>query len=476
MASLKIGWAKENICPIGEICKKVSLVGQFHERVTTVVRDPIYATALAIESSNGVKMVIISLDLGFIPESLIEDTRKKLKSLAPDLPYKSLIMSATHIHTGPHLKQDFSADLWGYRFKPIPTDPEILTPEAFSDFVAEKAAKTAASAWESRAAGGLVPAFGRVAVAHSRRVSYKDGTAQMYGSTDTKCFLRIEGGADTGVEYIAFFDDKQKMTGIVINLACPAQVIEHEVFISADLWGEVRKQWPECPYILPLCGAAGDVTMRDLVRRDRSEQDMHSEIGMEQQAKRIVRESQYVLSEINSKNIIYDLAVKHECRVISLPIRRVSDEEYFNAKKLYDAYEREYENNDFSAGYEDSISLHMRDRSSYAQVAGIVNRYQLQSETNLLDIEIHALRLGNVALTSNPFELFHDYGMQIKARSPALQTLIAQLSCGFYVYLPTELSIAGGHYSAYVSDGYIGPEGGGILVEKTLDMLQDLYK
>ena len=476
MATLKLGWDKKSITPIGEICKKVSLLGQFYERITDVVRDPIYATALAIESEDGTKSVIISLDLSIIPEQLINETRKKLKALAPDFPPEALIMAATHVHTGPHIKRDFLSDLWGYRFNATPEDPEVLTPEAFSDFVSDKAALAASEAWKNRAPGGVAAGFGRVAVPQCRRVCYKDGSAQMYGPTDTDRFLRIEGGADTGVEYLFTFDADKKLTGAVINLACPAQILEHKYYITADLWGEVCRQWPECPNILPLCGAAGDITMRDLVRQGKAEQDMHSEEGMVQQAGRIVRESRYVISEIRPEDILYDIPIKYVRRFVSLPLRRVSEEEYNMAKTIYDAFEREYEANDFTKEYEDSVQLRMRDRTTYAQAAGIVKRYQLQSETSFVDMEIHTLRLGDLALATNPFELYQDYAMQIKARSPARQTIISQLSCGSLVYLPTELGIEGGSYSTYVSDGYVGPEGGRMLVEKTLDMLQNLYR
>jgi len=41
-------------------------------------------------------------------------------------------------------------------------------------------------------------------------------------------------------------------------------------------------------------------------------------------------------------------------------------------------------------------------------------------------------------LATNPFELFLDYGMRIKARSKALQTFVVQLACDSSGYLPTQ--------------------------------------
>ena len=74
-------------------------------------------------------------------------------------------------------------------------------------------------------------------------------------------------------------------------------------------------------------------------------------------------------------------------------------------------------------------------------------------------MELHALRLGDVAIATNSFELFTDFGLQIKARSPAVQTFIIQLA-GPGSYVPTEAAVRGGGYSAIVESSYVGPEGG----------------
>jgi len=474
MASLNIGWGKADLTPIGEICKKVSLVGQFHERITDMVRDRIYATAIALESSDGGKAIVVSIDLAFTPEALMAGAREKLKELAPDFPPELLIIAATHIHTGPYMRSNSLPHLWGDRFTRFSDDPDVVSPQAYVEFAAGKIAEAAARAWNGREPGGIANAFGRVAVPHCRRVRYKDGRAEMYGGTDTERFLRIEGGADTGVEYIAAFDKSGKMSGVVINLACPAQVIEHQYYISADMWGEVRRQWPECEYILPLCGAAGDITMRDLVRRGRCEQNMASPEGMAQQAARIVRESEFVLSGIKSADIKYELPVGHIMETVPLPLRTVTEDDCIEARAIYDEIENEC-NADPNAVYPDSTPLPMDKRAPYASAAGVIGRFAMQAEMKNIEAEIHALRVGDAVLVTNPFELFQDFGMCMKARSPADQTLIAQLCCGNFGYLPTAYGITGGSYSSGISNGFVGPEGGDVLVEKTLDMIKRLF-
>jgi hypothetical protein len=95
-------------------------------------------------------------------------------------------------------------------------------------------------------------------------------------------------------------------------------------------------------------------------------------------------------------------------------------------------------------------------------------------------IEMHVLRLGDVALATNPFELYLDYGIQSQARSAAPQTVLVQLASPAPggvtgTYLPTPRAIAGGGYSAVVESSPVGPEGGQQLVEHTIRVIGELF-
>jgi hypothetical protein len=105
---------------------------------------------------------------------------------------------------------------------------------------------------------------------------------------------------------------------------------------------------------------------------------------------------------------------------------------------------------------------------------GVQERFEAEQRHSRIEIEAHVLRIGDVAIAYNPFELYLDYGMQIKARSPALQTFIVQLT-GNGTYLPTARSIAGGGYGSVPASTPVGPEGGSELVEWTLVTLERLW-
>lgn len=105
------------------------------------------------------------------------------------------------------------------------------------------------------------------------------------------------------------------------------------------------------------------------------------------------------------------------------------------------------------------------------------NNYKCLKSTKLIvyGAEVHIIRLGDIARATNPFDLFLDYGNQIKARSEAHQTFLVQLACGCEDYLPTEKAEKGGHYSGFVSSGLLVHKGGELLVANTLEEINKLF-
>jgi hypothetical protein len=116
----------------------------------------------------------------------------------------------------------------------------------------------------------------------------------------------------------------------------------------------------------------------------------------------------------------------------------------------------------------------------------VVDSFDRPGRLGPFEIEIQALRLGDAGLVTNPFELYLDYGMRIKARSPAPQTVVVQLSAGVVGehleidgglgwYLPTARALSGGSYGAMPAVACVGPEGGQELVEASIAELQALF-
>lgn len=78
-----------------------------------------------------------------------------------------------------------------------------------------------------------------------------------------------------------------------------------------------------------------------------------------------------------------------------------------------------------------------------------------------------------MVLATNPFELFLDFGLRIKARSDATLTFLVQLAGGGS-YMPSARAVAGGGYSA--QGNRVSSEEGQVLVDKALDMINKTLK
>lgn len=502
MGKLYVGWAEETLVPEG---KKVSLAGQFIERISDYVESDITVTALAVEV-DGKQMIFESLDVVGFDQEQLKIAREKLATMTKEIEPENLIVCVTHTHTSlgiatpngdsggegtisaaQKILSEFLPE--GKSYTPnVTADDTVCSPIEALELVTDKIALAAKKAWENRKEALYTNEFGRAAVGMCRRVSYDDGSGQMWGDVNTANFVSLEGGNDSGIELLYFFDTNKKLTGIVANIACPAQVLEHRTFISADYWGYakqmLREKFGDDIFLLTLCGAGGDQCPRDLIRwvnpetpindpninrpnyiERKADPSMYDIKGCKLVAKRIVNEIISVYEEITE---LKDEAVfEHKVINLDVPIRKVTMEQHDKAVRELEYYiEKNKDKEKFD--YVDNARMHI--------YTGDIKRFRDQQNQEVVPIEYHIVRLGDIAIATNPYELFLDYGNRIKARSKAKQTFIVQLCCGSHGYLPTEKAEKAGHYSAYVSSGNTGHEGGDLLVRESITQINKLWE
>lgn len=409
---LRIGWAKVDITPP----EPVALVGQHYMRIAKPEdqHDPLLGTVMAVEADNGEQAILISVDL-MAGYDLGIRLRPLLAQRVPELDSRRIILFATHSHTAPYLSNKSG----------LPAG--TMNGTEYRAFLLERLADAVVAAWSSRRPGRVGWASGQAAIGFCRVAVYQDGKARMYGDTARPDFAHMEGPHDHSVEMLFAWSAEGELQGVLVNVAAPAQVLEQKTILSADYWHAVRDELVGAPrfgeevFLLPMCGAAGDQSPRDLQNAALTRKETHGFAGVDAIGQELVKVIAEGLSkaEANSSDT---LRFEHLFQAFELPLKEGHGEGSF-------------------------------------------------------PMEMHALRLGDIALLDVPMELYTAYGLEIKTRSPAKQTFIAQLASGpaYGMYLPTPVALPGGAYGSRLENGKVGPPGGRILVEKALSMIRELF-
>src|SRR5690606_26021248 len=90
-------------------------------------------------------------------------------------------------------------------------------------------------------------------------------------------------------------------------------------------------------------------------------------------------------------------------------------------------------------------------------------------------VHVHVIRLGEIAIATQPFECYLDFGNQIVVQSPATQTFLVQLT-GKGTYLPSPRSVQGGGYGSTAASNPVGAVGGQQLVNYTVKAFHELWR
>ena len=468
-AELFIGKATADISP----ALPVALMGQFHLRIAKTADTPLSAGVVVLESREGNKSqettVFVSCDLVYISAQLREMVRKEAGRRLPGLDVSKIILNATHTHTAPVLEDDPDEASFLY---PIPKEG-VTQPKQYCEFFTKRVVDAIVKAWNSRAPGSMSWGMNRAAVGYNRRTVYANNTTVMYGKTDTPEFRNLEGYEDHDINSLFFWNKQGELLAMSIDVACPAQEVEGRYTVNADYWHPVRetlrKKLGSEVCILGWIGAAGDQSPHIMYRKKSDERmlKLANKTRMDDIAERIVAAAERTYAIVRNDQY-RDVKLVHRVEKLQLPMRIITEAEYHESKKVRD----------------EAAALIAKDPkaadANYAKMTwfgDVLKRYDKQKVTSnpTYESEIHVLRIGDVAVCTNQFELFTDYGIRMQARSKAVQTFVIQLA-GPGTYLPTAKAVAGGGYSAVCQSNVVGAEGGQVLVDRTVALIDELWE
>lgn len=420
---LHVGWATVDITP----SSRVVLDGSGYKRVTKEVEDPVTATVLALETRDGERVVeqaiMITMDLVRMTKEVHEGLQREAAKRLKDFDSSKLFSGVTHSHCGPSIAYDKTGPGQLYD---ISKETGVMTPQQYIVLLYERVGAAIAKAWQNRKPAGVSWGLGHAVLGYNRRLTYADGSAIMGFDTARPDFSNIEGSEDHAVEMLFFWDADKKLTGMLLNLACPSQVGRKA--ISADFWHPIRegikaKYGPKI-HVFGQCSAAGDQCPVPIIRS---------------KAEKVMTERRKISWKQELANRL---------------IRAVDDVWPFAQADVQTR----------------PVFAHRTIKTNIPNKNSINEARWMSSQ---VPVELHVLRLGDVAMATNPFELFIDYGDQIKGRSKAVLTFVSQLTCDYKGYLPTRRAVAGGDYSAV--NHIVGPIGGRVLVDESVKAINSLW-
>ena len=376
-------------------------------------------------------VVIVSVDCTFIGRDEVARIREAVSKrigVAPD----HVCIAATHTHASPATTASF---LNGQ----LP-DPGYL------DLLVERtcaAVEQAASRMQpARMAAATVPA--PAINACRRRISQAGQAYMVRTEPDEPCIP--ENAIDQTISYIVFETPSGTPLAALFNFGCHNNMV-NGVF-SADFFGrtgEVLRQSLGEIATVSLAAPSGDVSFYGPTGKRLSPDDR----SMGRAIAGAILDS-------------YRTAPRYEGGDVAVRsiVRRIADRPYDPKDFAYDLGR--------GAGA-NAVAFH---QARYAPEEAAVR----ERGATACEVEFQAIRLGRVAIVTNPAELFSIYGVRIKQASSFAVTMVSSLTNGYCGYVPTREAFTHGGYETYrtVHTSRLVKDAGDQILRESIGLLRAL--
>lgn len=406
------------------------------------IRDDMEANALFL-SSDSESILLVSCDLvGLIPEFMtpVREAMAEAAGLAP----RNIIIACTHMHSGPSLIPTSYGK---------PVDKEYM--DRLHGWLVELAREAVEAARPARVGWGQ----GNAQIGYNRRCCWADGTHTMHGNTKRADFTGLEGPDDP--QHLAFFveDAEGNLIAIAHNNTSHPTCFYGCDFYSADYPGAARKYLREVLGSIPVLffnGAFGDISIASMLSPG---------ARSETKEQRMVRAGHLVAGEtlrlLHENEFHDDPVIAHACEDLRVPVSLPSEERLDWAQKLLARVDAGQEVKGWDVLYAHGISL----------------LHEKFGEDPFDTIPVHAVRIGDVGLATQPCEFFCQFGIDIKRRSPAKYTAVFGITDGYNGYCPTMSGVLGGGYSGEpIWWTRLSPESGYRIVDSAARLLNSVWQ
>ena len=419
----KAGAAISNITPK----LSTSMNGGMQDRAAAHVHDELHARCLALDDGK-TRLAIVLCDACLLPRE-VADAAKKLAHEEIGLPVENILIAATHTHSGGTLTPAFQSD------------PDQVYPP----FVARRIADGI-----RRAVNNLAPAkigWGTGSVpdeVFNRRWKLKEGAmppnpfgkidqVKMNPGVGNPNLIEPAGPTDPEVSIVSIISAEGRPIALLANYSLHYVGGTTAGAISADYYGmfadRIQKLLKADRLDPPFVGIMSQGTSGNInnvnFRGPAAKAAPYEK--MRKVARHVADEVMRVYPGIQHRDWV-PLAMRQA--EIKLGVRKPTPDEVTRAKEIMAKAKK-------APVMTTSEEIYARETVQMADYPG---------EVSLI---LQALRIGDLAITATPCEMFVEIGLELKQKSPIKPEFTIQLANGYNGYLPTPAQHALGGYETW---------------------------
>ena len=266
------------------------------------------------------------------------------------------------------------------------------------------------------------------------------------------------------------------LKAIIVNVACPSQVVEGKSAINADYWLPVRNnlkaRYGEGVVVLGWGSAAGRHVSASLAAQGRQRPHAGTLRGideMQELARRIDISVSQTFDAVRKEKFA-EPVLKHAAVMLQLPLSKISEAQYHQAQAAYNSVMAQLQKNPGLRGRRRLHGQRLALRSG-ATLRAIAEGPQ--GDVSGRDPRRPARRHGRVLQSVRLVLRIRDSHQGPVAGDADLRCPVVRLR---QLSADRTRPQAGGSYSAIPQSNIIGPEGGQMLVDKTVEIIKELWK
>lgn len=470
---MEIGFGRVDITPpLG-----VLMGGQLHEVRATSVESRLFAKAMCLRCG-AASVLVVSCDILILSCEDARSLRRQVRE-AIGIPEASIFIATTHTHSGPITGRIFGMESENAYLERLPA----LVVEA------ARAAQADLAPAELRATTVAPPK-----VAFNRRFLMRDGTVQTHPQKGDPAIVAAEGPEDPDLGLIYATDPSGALRGGIVSFACHATAMPRDsTAISADFPGHCTRLLEERmgagATVLFLNGPCGNICQVDTTNHTAREVGAaHARTMGEALAAAAwlairrppaasraggrtaaaLGDSLRVVSGLftvprrSPPPAVLRWALGVAARPCTDPLPGLSDYgvEHYGA---------------LPPGKLSLADLFATPAWLTMEAREILAAAEEAKRAPQVEVELSVVAVGDLALVCVPCELFAEFGLEIKRRSPFPLTMVAELVNGWVGYMPTQKAFSreGGYETKFISTSSLSETAGDLLAARAVELLEE---